>query len=211
MQDHSVMLMKLERKSWEKFYRMHENPWKGKNEIPDIYDLLNKGSLILDAGSGTGKSSLSYEKDFKIILLDFSMNSLRNSSLATEKILGDVTELPFKDDTFDAVIAFHILDHILMDKRKIAIQELFRVLKKKGYIFALSFSTEDFRYGKGNEIEKNTFLRGNGIFTHYFEEEEFLNLFNNFKIIKFEKRLIKRLILKKSYNMVNLFTVGIKI
>ena len=139
------------------------------------------------------------------------MNSLKNSVLKNEKILGNVKSLPFKDQVFDAIISVHLFEHILEDERYIAMKELMRVLKEKGLLFIESFSVQDFRYGKGREIEKNTFLRGNNIFTHYFEKEEFFNLLNNFYIIKMEESIIKRKILKNTYKMVNFVAIGRKI
>jgi len=212
MQGPSAMPLKHDqRKVWEKFYRTQERPWKGYKEIDSFLELVKKGSLVLDAGSGTGKSSIKYYKDFKIILLDFSMNSLKNSVLKNEKILGNVKSLPFKDQVFDAIISIHLFEHLLEDERYIAMKELIRVLKEKGLLFIESFSVQDFRYGKGKEIEKNTFLRGNNIFTHYFEKDEFFNLLNNFYIIKMDESIIKRKILKNTYKMVNFVAIGIKI
>ncbi|MGC8663262.1 MAG: class I SAM-dependent methyltransferase [Thermoplasmata archaeon] len=202
--------MKPERKAWEKFYSKQLNPWRGKKEILDFLKFVERGSLILDAGSGTGKSSLVYSNDFQIIMLDFSMNSLKNSNVKGEKVLGDVRKIPFKDNSFDAIIAVHILEHMFLNDRIKATDELFRVLKHGGYIFVESFSVEDFRFGKGKEIEKNTFLRGNRIFTHYFQENEFLKLLNKFEIIKIQKEIIKRKILNNTYKVINHVAIGIK-
>jgi len=43
----------------------------------------------------------------------------------------DLTKLSFKDNTFDAILCYHILEHIENDKK--AISELFRVLKPGGW------------------------------------------------------------------------------
>jgi len=45
--------------------------------------------------------------------------------------LVDITELPYEDDFFDAVICSHVLEHIPDDKK--AIKEVFRVLKPGGF------------------------------------------------------------------------------
>lgn len=42
----------------------------------------------------------------------------------------DITELPFKKESFDLIICFHVLEHILNDNK--AIDNLYRVLKTNG-------------------------------------------------------------------------------
>ena len=195
--------LKNQRKSWEKFYSNHKDPWRVYKEYP-IENYLSKGSLILDFCSGTGKSSFRLvEKGYNVILLDFSMNSLRRSSgKEYAKILGNALNLPFRDSIFDAIIASHAISHMLMDDRKKAIQEIFRVSKDNAIFVFEGFSTEDFRYGKGKEIEKNTFLRGHGIYTHYFTEDELNNFFINFEILDRKVKILNRKILGSLYKMV---------
>jgi SAM-dependent methyltransferase len=51
----------------------------------------------------------------------------------------DLVQLPFKDETFDAIICNHVLEHILDDNQ--AMRELFRVLKKNAWaILQVPFS-----------------------------------------------------------------------
>jgi SAM-dependent methyltransferase len=65
------------------------------------------------------------EKAFKKLPnLDYLSCDL-NASLAMQKI--DITNIPFADNIFDAVICYHVLEHILEDKK--AIGEMFRILK----------------------------------------------------------------------------------
>ena len=47
----------------------------------------------------------------------------------------DICSLPHPDKSFDFVICFHILEHILDDR--IALKELFRVLKDSGTLFVM--------------------------------------------------------------------------
>ncbi len=52
-----------------------------------------------------------------------------NSPLA--EIHGDITKLPFKENTFDYILCNHVLEHIENDD--LAMKELFRVMKSGGY------------------------------------------------------------------------------
>ena len=55
-----------------------------------------------------------------------------NSPLA--EIKADICNLPFENNSYDLVLCNHVLEHVLNDK--LAIRELFRVLKKGGVLIA---------------------------------------------------------------------------
>ncbi|MBC8205374.1 MAG: glycosyltransferase [FCB group bacterium] len=43
----------------------------------------------------------------------------------------DITKIPFKDDSFDVILCYHVLEHVEDDRKALA--ELFRVLKPQGW------------------------------------------------------------------------------
>ena len=61
------------------------------------------------------------------------------SPLAMHK--EDLTKLSFKDNVFDAILCYHVLEHIEDDKK--AISELFRVLKPNGWAILQTPIDED--------------------------------------------------------------------
>ena len=64
--------------------------------------------MILDLGSGTGMLSEFLNKE--IIGVDFSIKMLKKSG--KYKILGDAENLPFKNDTFDIVLSFTLIQNL---------------------------------------------------------------------------------------------------
>jgi hypothetical protein len=66
---------------------------------------------------------------------------------------------------------------MLSEDRTTVARELVRVLTRGGHILVEVFGTEDIRCGDGQEVEKGTYLRGTGILTHYFGENEVAFLF----------------------------------
>jgi SAM-dependent methyltransferase len=93
-----------------------------------------------------------------------------------EPIAADGRLLPFRDGAFDAVFAFHVLGHLLGPERSVMAGEIIRVTRRGGLVFFRGFSFDDLRAG-GDEIEERTFIRGDGTITHYFTEEEVLQIF----------------------------------
>lgn len=63
--------------------------------------------------------------------IQYFSTDFENEFLADYKF--DITNIPQEQDKFDVIICYHILEHILDDKK--AISELYRVLKPSGTIF----------------------------------------------------------------------------
>src|SRR4030095_13143168 len=70
---------------------------------------IPKGSLVLDLGSGSGFSShVLKEHGLKIFGIDYSFQLVKRCSEThgSERYLcGDIRRLPFKSNTFDAVVS----------------------------------------------------------------------------------------------------------
>ena len=95
----------------------------------------------------------------------------------TNLILADARLLPFRKNSFDAVFAFHVTGHLLLQGRGALACEVARVLRVGGNLFFREFGAEDMRNGQGDEVEESTFRRGSGVLTHYFSEREAEDLF----------------------------------
>lgn len=91
-----------------------------------------KPNTVLDIGCGTGyiTNIMSHELDSTVIGCDMDINriSFARDNLAQEVIIGDIMHLPFKDNSFDVVVASEIIEHILSPR--IALNEIRRVSKK---------------------------------------------------------------------------------
>jgi ubiquinone/menaquinone biosynthesis C-methylase UbiE len=108
--------------------------------INDIYLGNNKSISILDLACGTGNYIETQQKyysnfDIKWYGLDLSqdmLNKANEKNLKAKLILGDVTNLPFANETFDYIklrFAFH---HFQNKERALA--EMKRVLKYNGIL-----------------------------------------------------------------------------
>ena len=173
-------------KAWDEEYRKQGRLWTGKQaDIP----VIAGDSFVLELGCGDGKTLLALAR-MPVVLhgLDISPAALRIARKAlvrdgrsAELVQGDVTALPFDDEAFDVVVAFHILDHIYCEDREVAAQEVERVLAPGGKVHFRGFSKGDLRSKKGELVEESTVMRGNGILYHYFEADEVKGLFPGLK------------------------------
>ncbi len=165
--------------AWENNYRQRGALWQGAaTGIPPF----SPGTRVLEGGCGNGKTLSTLCRDgCDATGCDIAASALRLARVAVPTarfVQADVRSLPFCNAAFDAVIAVHIIGALREQDRHQAVTELRRVLVPEGTLFFREFSVSDFRYGKGRPAEKNSFLRGDGVMTHYFTPHEVKSLFS---------------------------------
>lgn len=101
---------------------------------------LKGNEKVLEVGCGRGfylKTLKSVWPDLEVTGIDLNQKYLDKAkeflgSLDVRLVKGDATKLPFKDKTFDRIIASEILEHIPDDQK--AVSEMYRVLKPGGIV-----------------------------------------------------------------------------
>lgn len=172
-----------ERTVWDAAYQRRTRLYgRAAPPVPD----LPPGARVLELGSGNGRNTgILLRQGYDVVALDFSraaVSAARSSLPATgpgHTVLADARALPLRTGSCDAVIARHIIGHMPRAGREQIAAEICRVLKAGGTLHFSAFSRGDFRYGKGEAVENGTFLRGNGISTHYFTGNEVTTLFTS--------------------------------
>jgi MPBQ/MSBQ methyltransferase len=162
---------------WDEDYRRRGRLWGG---VPAPVPDFPEGAAVLEVGCGDGKTlSALARMPYDVTAVDIAPGALRLARrLPGNRAVADARCLPFRPETFDAVLLVHVLGHLLLSGRRKAASEAARVLKPGGGLFFRGFSVEDMRFGSGKAKEDNTFSRGGGILTHYFTEDEVEDLFS---------------------------------
>lgn len=172
------------RDCWDADYRKKGSLYGG---TPRRLPPLPAGARVLELGCGNGKSlSGMVHRGWTVTAIDFSIPAALLARAPARQgsgagiVVADARALPFREGSFDAVASCHLLGHALHKDRLQIAREISRVLSPEGQVWFCDFSTRDFRYGSGREQEPGTFIRGNGILTHYFTEAETMDLFPGF-------------------------------
>lgn len=165
-------------------------------------DLEQRNQLkILDIGCGGGRHvKLFAEQGFATYGTDLSGEGIRQTqimlakhNLTAELMQCDMTKLPYDDNFFDAAISFGVFYYSDSKGMKKSITELHRVLRDGGKAFINIRSTDDYRFGKGRKIEKNTFLLDVGetnekdMMIHFLSKEDVYAYCSKFKKINIER------------------------
>jgi SAM-dependent methyltransferase len=168
--------------AWEEDYTRRGMLWGGvTHDLPD----LPSSSRVLELGCGNGKTLFAMiQRGWDVTAIDFASRAV---TLSREVVRGashghvmvaDARRPPFKNDSFDAVFAMHVIGHMYEPERQQITSTLQHILKPGGILFFSDFSTNDLRFGKGDETEPATFRRGPSIITHYFTQKEVIDLFS---------------------------------
>ncbi len=132
----------MEKEQYELLFKLEDEYWwhigLRKLIINTILSNSNgKNALrILDAGCGTGGNLVALNRLGYTVGVDLSEEALyfskqRNINKLVE---GSISDLPFEDNCFDVLLSVDVLYHQQVKDDVIALQELFRVLKKEGLL-----------------------------------------------------------------------------
>jgi SAM-dependent methyltransferase len=93
--------------------------------------VLKNASFLLDAGCGTGECiSLAKEYGKDAVGIDVSPFAARKS----RQILGNILNMPFRDEIFDGVMAFEVIEHLALNDAICFLRECHRVLESRGLL-----------------------------------------------------------------------------
>ncbi|MDO8638519.1 MAG: methyltransferase domain-containing protein [Candidatus Daviesbacteria bacterium] len=93
--------------------------------------------IVLDLACGNGLST-AHIKGSLVVGLDLSESQLEKAKKRFKDkdfVVGDARKLPFKDNSFDLIVAINMLHHI--EETKEALNECMRVLKKGGVLLTV--------------------------------------------------------------------------
>lgn len=156
---------------------------------------------ILDLGCGAGRHTIFLAREsFQTYATDISEEGLKvvKKKLKDEKLQGilkkaNMEEQPFRDNFFDGIISFGAFYYNNLEGYRTAIFEMHRILKKDGKALVFTRTTDDYRYGKGEKIDKNTFVldiedtNEKGMVMHFLDRTEINKIFS-----KFNKIIVKK-------------------
>lgn len=177
---------------WEKRFLEGGKIWGDKPSNTAIYTLklfkkyeLNK---ILVPGAGYGRNTkLFTEARLNVVGIEVSqtaINIAKNFDPKTRFLQGSVLEMPFDDEKYDGIYCFNLLHLFLKDDRILFLRKCNTQLKNGGFAFFVVFSDKEISFGKGKQIENNTFESKPGRLVHYFTEFDLREHFKEFSIVE---------------------------
>jgi ubiquinone/menaquinone biosynthesis C-methylase UbiE len=160
------------------YYEVHSDEYfrlTSKIRLAQLWNILYKhvplGSSILDLGCGSGRDVAHFiHKKYKALGIDYSYNLL---TLAKHKfdipvIQAKITELPFREHSYDAAWAIASLLHFSKKDIGEALTEIRRVLRQKAILIS------SIKEGKGENSDSL------GRYFSYYSSEEWKSILSSF-------------------------------
>lgn len=213
------MKINCQEKVWDKISK----PWKTFRAKPvkEVADFLksamkNNQGNILDLGCGSGRNfaklnggGMIYAVDFSKQQLEFAKQYAQEQKFNVKTIKALAYNLPFKDNFFDSAIFIAALHCIpSAEKRKKALQELKRVMKKGASAMITAWDKNQPRFANSKkeallpwEHEGRKYMR----YYYLYDKNELLELLKDagFKI----KKIFKKSTSKGIYSSRNIMVV----
>lgn len=149
---------------------------------------------ILDLGCGLGYGAAILSKSGRnVIGIDFSLAALsyaRSVYRGPQYVVANINNLPFRNNIFDVVVAFEIIEHVPEPHR--ALDEISRVLREKGVLFASTPNIENLSNRFAHLIFKRPYKVENPYHILEFTYKDFLNLIreHGFRINKIQGQIL---------------------
>lgn len=172
---------------------------------------VRPGDRILDLGSGSGWIAKELTpKSVRVISVDLSQKNLARVRIGLRQgladfVLADAYHLPFRDGSFDLIVASEVLEHL--NSPVTGLQELQRVLLPKGKVVATTPYKEKIQYYLCIHCNKKTPANAH---LHSFDEPSLTSLFRsqNFGRIRFQKLGNKFFLFARVYYLLRFLPFG---
>ncbi len=183
---------------WEAMYKTRPSGTVNPEQcVADLVDEFrqHKVKRVLDLGCGDGRHLVflasqgfeMYGADCSPTALELAEEWLDGEDLTASLECTDITELPWEDGFFDAVLCIQVLNHNTLDRVKKTFTEVRRVLGESGYFLGTAMKDPppaDWKDGDFIEEDYHTYipLKGHekGVPHHCFSMDELEGLLSDF-------------------------------
>jgi SAM-dependent methyltransferase len=178
---------------WETSFKDKQEMW-GWQPADSVFKALalfkeHRLKKILIPGFGYGRNAKTFiDNGFDVTGIEISETAIgiaKQHFGETVKIYhGSVGVMPFEKEKYDGIFCYALI-HLLDEKYRVKlIQDCFNQLKPDGYMVFVTISKNDFRFGQGVEISKDTFEPWKGLTLFFYDSNSIKLDFNNFGLVE---------------------------
>jgi 2-polyprenyl-3-methyl-5-hydroxy-6-metoxy-1,4-benzoquinol methylase len=177
---------------WDKRYQAEGKIWGDEPSLTARRALEifreNKVNKVLVPGSGYGRNTRLFSASgLQVTGVEISMEACRLAMAFdpdTRIFNISVLDMSSLRGRYDGIYCFNVLHLFLEADRKRFIKECIKNVKVNSPMFFTAFSEKEESYGKGAEVEKNTFESKPGRPAHYFSEPDLKYHFRTMQVME---------------------------
>lgn len=178
---------------WESSFRdKHEMwGWTPADSTMTTLELFRKNKLknILVPGFGYGRNAKVFaDNGFKVTGIEISKTAIDlGRKYYGENITvyhGSVSSMPFDNKLYDGIYCYSLLHLLDIKDRTKLIEDCYAQLAPGGYMVFVTIAKTDGRYGKGEEISKDTFLTSHGISLFFYDRGSIQEDFGRYGLLE---------------------------
>jgi cyclopropane fatty-acyl-phospholipid synthase-like methyltransferase len=134
-----------------------EAEWPRLRRLDEVLAALEPGSRVLDIGCGNGLPALAtIARRHAATGIDLSavqIEAARRNVPAARLLQGDIAACDFPAGSFDAIVAFYVLEHLPRDEHAPLLRRFARWLRPGGYLlFTLERGADEGSVGEWLEV-----------------------------------------------------------
>ena len=181
---------------WETSFKDKQEMWgwEPADSVGKTLELFKKHSLkdILIPGFGYGRNAKYFiDNGFKVTGIEISETAIDLAKKYFGKNAkvyhGSVSAMPFDKELYDGIFSYSLI-HLLNEKDRIKlIEDCYNQLKPNGYMVFVTISKNDFRFGQGVKISKDTFEPWKGLTLFFYDLDSIKADFGNFGLVEPEE------------------------
>lgn len=177
---------------WESAFKSNKKMWgeSPTDNAKNVLKLFQKRKInnVLIPGFGYGRNAkVFYDNGLKVSGIEISKTAIERARMYFGREVtihhGSVTNMPFEDNLYESIYCYsliHLLDEV--DRLKL-IEDCYLHLAPNGIMVFVALSTNDKRFGVGDEIDKNTFRSPHGLNLFFYDEISVRKEFEKYNII----------------------------
>jgi SAM-dependent methyltransferase len=177
---------------WDKRFRAEGRIWGDapSRTAAHALEIFRRKSVrtVLVPGSGYGRNTKLFGAAGLMVtgveISAAAYEMAREFDPLTRFYNASVLDMACLAEEFDAVYCFNTLHLFLEKERKILVRQGVDRLNKDGIMYFTVFSEREESYGKGREVEKNTFESKPGRPAHYFSDADLRGHFADMEIME---------------------------
>jgi 2-polyprenyl-3-methyl-5-hydroxy-6-metoxy-1,4-benzoquinol methylase len=177
---------------WDSRYKKEGKIWGERPSQTAVHAAKffrrHRDKKLLVPGSGYGRNTRFFSAaGFNVTGVEISEEAVkmaREFDPGTQVYNISALDMSLLKETYDAVYCFNVLHLFREADRKDFIRQCAEKLNKNSLMFFTVFSENEASYGKGAEVEKNTYESKPGRPVHYFSEDDLRDHFKGMEIIE---------------------------